>query len=148
MRDASPVHLSTVTNAFGPRKKKKNMTLIISLLFILIAGGMLRWYTYWKPHGENFVNSGYVPPDTSMFGKFWFNMAARFLVFMTVGRVKVIRRVPLPAADENVIFASNHQLPPDFAMLRIGAGRHFRMLTSSDELKGFFGILSAFLGVI
>jgi len=124
------------------------MTLIFSLLFILFAGAMLRWYTFWKPHADKFQVSGYMPPDTSVFGKFWFNVASRFLVFMTVGRVKVVRLAPLPTGDESVIFASNHQYPPDFAMLRIGSKRHLRMLTSSDELKGFFGVIAAFLGVI
>jgi 1-acyl-sn-glycerol-3-phosphate acyltransferase len=61
--------------------------------------------------------------------------------------VKVFGRKNLPKKGR-VIFAANHQLPCDFAMVRRGAGRHFRMLTASDQLGGFFGLLSASGGVI
>lgn len=124
------------------------MTLLQAFLLIYCTVMMLLWFRYWKLHADRFSQSGYVPPATSVFGKFWFGVASRFLVFMTVGRVQVIRRAALPAGDNSVIFVSNHQFPSDFALLRLGAGRHFRMLTSSDELKGFFGVIAAFLGVI
>jgi 1-acyl-sn-glycerol-3-phosphate acyltransferase len=126
------------------------MMLLYISLFIAIAflGGMLYWYTFWKAHAVRFSTSGYTPPATSIFGKFWFNAFSRFLVFATVGRVKVVGKTKLPPRNANVIFASNHQLPVDFAMLRLGAGRHFRMLTIANELGGFFGVISAFVGVI
>lgn len=126
------------------------MTLIIVSLVLLIlalGAGMAYWYSFWKPHALKFSRSGYVPPPTSIFGRFTFAFFCYLLTFLTVGRVKVIGRKRLPRGG-HLIFAANHQLPVDFAMVRRGSFRHFRMLTSSDELKGFFGVISAFVGVI
>ena len=104
------------------------------------------WYKFWRGHAARFVESGYVPPATSRFGQFGFACFSYLLTFLTVGKVKVIRKARVPKG--RVVFAANHQLPCDFAMLRRGSGRHFRMLTDSAQLGGFFGVLAACGGVI
>lgn len=109
--------------------------------------GVAGWYFYWKGHARRFEESGYVPPASSWFGELAFTAFAYLLTFLAVGKVKVYGRSNLPRGGR-VVFAGNHQLPCDFAMLRRGSGRHFRMLTASDQLGGFFGLLCAAGGVI
>lgn len=109
--------------------------------------GLTGWFFYWKRHASKFTQSGYVPPASSWFGEFAFWGFARLLTFLAVGKVKVYGKEKSPRHGR-VIFAGNHQLPCDFAMLRLGAGRHLRMLTDTEQLKGFFGVLAASGGVI
>ena len=118
----------------------------------LIASGaallsVVVWYFFWNSHAKQFQTSGYVPPASSWFGQFGMIAFAYLLTFLTVGKVKVIGKKNAPKKGR-VIFAANHQLPCDFAMVRRGSGRHFRMLTAADQLGGFFGLLSAAGGVI
>lgn len=119
---------------------------------MLIASGaalasVIIWYLFWNTHANQFQRSGYVPPASSWFGEFGMAAFAYLLTFLTVGSVKVIGKKNA-RTNGRVLFAANHQLPCDFAMLRRGSGRHFRMLTASDQLGGFFGLLSAAGGVI
>lgn len=109
--------------------------------------GITGWYFYWQSHSRRFIESGYVPPASSIAGQIGFAAFAYLLTFLTVGKVKVIRRADRPPVGR-VVFAANHQLPCDFAMVRRGSGRHFRMLTASEQLGGFFGLLAAAGGVI
>lgn len=109
--------------------------------------GPVAWYLFWKQHAAKFKQSGYVPPASSWFGEFALWGFARLLTFLTVGKVKVIGKEKSPRHGR-VIYAGNHQLPCDFAMLRLGARRHTRMLTDSGQLKGIFGVLAAAGGVI
>ena len=122
----------------------------MTLTLIVVLGALIgaaSWYKFWKGHAAKFEQSGYVPPSSSIFGKLGMTAFAYLLTFLTVGKVKVIGRRNVPRKGR-VIFAANHQLPCDFAMVRRGSGRHFRMLTAADQLKGFFGMLSAAGGVI
>lgn len=118
---------------------------------LIILGGigaiLAAWYLRWSPHAKRYQTSGYVPPAVGLAGKCFFGFGAWLLTTLAVGRVKVKRTAKLPKMD-HVLWAANHQFPADFAMMRRGVGRHFRMLTSAGELGGFFGVLSAFCGVI
>lgn len=116
-------------------------------LALLGGAALLRWYFYWKSHAVKFKQSGYMAPYTTACGKIFFNLSTRLLTFLTVGPVKTVDRRKSPMRGRTV-YVGNHQLPTDFAMLRRGAGRHFRTLTSAKELKGFFGVLGAWSGVI
>jgi 1-acyl-sn-glycerol-3-phosphate acyltransferase len=109
--------------------------------------GSTGWFLYWKRHASKFSQSGYVPPASSWFSEFAACGFVRLLTSLTVGKVKVYGKEKAPRHGR-VIFAANHQLPCDFAMLRLGAGRHLRMLTDSGQLKGIFGVLAALGGVI
>lgn len=119
-------------------------TIILSVGALLSVAG---WYFYWNAHAKKFETSGYMGPATSWFGEFGMLAFAYLLTFLTVGRVKVIGKKNAPKKGR-VLFAANHQLPCDFAMVRRGSGRHFRMLTAADQLGGFFGLLCAAGGVI
>lgn len=105
------------------------------------------WYLRWSYHARRYGESGYTPSRPGIFGKFLFGRGSWLLTTLAVGRVKVKRKAKLPRMD-HVIFAANHQFPSDFAMMRRGTGRHFRTLTDSSQLGGFFGVLSACTGVI
>ena len=105
------------------------------------------WYLRWSYHAKRFQQSGYVPAAPGLAGKSFFAFGAWLLTTLAVGKVKVKKTAKLPKMD-HVLWAANHQFPADFAMMRRGVGRHFRMLTSANELGGFFGVLSAFCGVI
>ncbi|MBX9695595.1 MAG: hypothetical protein K2Z81_24640, partial [Cyanobacteria bacterium] len=109
-------------------------------LAVLVVAALARWYSYWSYHAKKFQQSGYMAPKTTWAGKTFFNLSTRLLTFLTVGPVKVINRQKSPMRGRR-IYIGNHQLPCDFAMLRRGAGCHFRTLTSAKELKGFFGVL-------
>lgn len=124
------------------------MSMIIMLGFAaaLTAAGLTLWYLFFKSHADRYQTSGYLPPVTGPLGRFGFAVFSYLLTFLTVGKVKVIRKARLPGG--RLVIAANHQLPCDFAMLRRGAGRHFNMLTAADQLGGTFGVLSAAGGVI
>lgn len=120
----------------------------VGVVFAVLAGCLLvGWFKYWQAHARKFAQSGYTPPPTGWAGKLTFKLVTRLLTFLTVGRVTVVNRYKSPLRGR-VIFAANHQLPCDFAMLRHGANRHFRMLTAADQLTGAVGLLGAFMGVI
>lgn len=126
------------------------MTLLQILIAILTIAGIIRlalWYSFWKKHAVKFVESGYTPPKAGAVSEFFFGLACRFVTFVTVGKVRVITTHTVPKSAR-VIFAANHQIPCDFAMIRRGSGRHFRMLTAATELGGTFGVLAAWFGVI
>lgn len=121
------------------------MTTLIVAASLSIAAAL--YFMYWRSHALRFEQSGYTPPASSWFGEFGMRFFAWLLTFVTVGRVKILNAEKVPA-DSRAVFISNHQFPCDFAMLRRGAGRHFRMLTDSNELKGSFGVFAAMGGVI
>lgn len=121
--------------------------LCVVLLVKLAAIRFFIWYAEWMRHAERFSESGYVPPLAGWTSRTMFYLASRLLTFLTVGKVKVLRCPAVPYKGR-VIFAANHQLPCDFAMVRLAAGRHMRMLTASSQLGGFFGVLAAWFGVI
>mgnify|MGYP003386064210 CR=1 FL=1 len=121
------------------------MTTLYSIAAIALLLGL--WFVRWSKHAKRFKESGYVPAPTGLVGKFIFGRASWLLTTLAVGSVKVTKTAKLPKMD-HVIWAANHQFPSDFAMLRRGAGRHFRMLTDSAQLGGVFGVLAAFMGVI
>ncbi len=128
--------------------------LIFALIAFKIATAALgfSWFKYWRQHAGKYEESGYTPPASSWGAEVLFYLFARALVFVTVGRVDLIHGRLLRGQagtyefeqdlqggigdlPGRTVFLSNHQMQPDFAMLRHGAGRHFRMLTSADELK-------------
>lgn len=117
--------------------------LVIAALAALLTG----WFFYWKSHADKFEQSGYTPPATAWYAEFLFNFFAGFVTTLTVGKVKVIGREKSPK-NGRAVFISNHQFPCDFAMLRRGSGRHFRMLTSADEMAGPIGAFAAAGGII
>ena len=121
--------------------------LIVVLVVLALAVRVALWYKFWKFHAMQFQTSGYTPPKAGWTSRVCMKLACRFAAFMTVGKVKVIRSKNVPT-NGRVIFAANHQIPIDFAMLCRGAGRHIRLLTSADELTGFFGVISAWFGII
>lgn len=126
------------------------MSLLQSLIAIVTIAGIIRlalWYSFWKKHAVKFAESGYTPPKAGRISEFFFAAACRFVTFVTVGKVRVIRSSKVPKKGR-IIFAANHQIPCDFAMVRRGSGRHFRMLTAADQLGGNFGVISAWFGVI
>lgn len=120
----------------------------MTLLYItgIAIAGVFAWFTYWKSHAKHFPESGYTPPASGYFGELAFAGFAYLLTFLAVGKVKVIGKKP-PRSGRTV-FVGDHKFPSDFAMLRRGARRHFRMLTAADQLGGTFGVLSAAGGVI
>lgn len=117
---------------------------LIALAGLAIMTGL--WYKRWAPHAKRFAEGGYVPPLTGP-GKAAYKVAAWLLTALSVGPVKVIGKKNAPKTGK-VVFAANHQFPCDFAMVRRGSGRHFRMLTDAAQLTGFFGVLSAWMGII
>ncbi|MBX9572436.1 MAG: 1-acyl-sn-glycerol-3-phosphate acyltransferase [Candidatus Obscuribacterales bacterium] len=123
------------------------MTNVLITLGVAAAAFAL-WYLRWSFHAKRYTESGYVPARPGLAGKWFFGFGAWLLTTLGVGRVKVKRTAKLPHKMDHVLWAANHQFPTDFAMLRRGVGRHFRMLTDSAQLTGFFGVLSAFCGVV
>lgn len=127
-----------------------NSQIVLVVVLLLVKLAVVRWfiwYATWKKHAVRFTESGYTPPLAGWFSSFTMYMASRLLTFLTVGRVTVIRSPAIPSKGR-VIYAANHQLPCDFAMVRQASGRHMRMLTASSQLGGFFGVISAWFGVI
>ena len=124
-----------------------NLSWLCIGLAVVVVLGLYRWYSYWSYHARKFSQSGYMAPKTTWAGKVFMNLSTRLLTFLTVGPVKVVNGHKSPKSGRTV-YIGNHQMPCDFAMLRRGAGRHFRTLTSAKELKGFFGVLGAWSGVI
>lgn len=122
-----------------------------SLIALLIGIAATIWavcsYRYWKAESLKFASSGYMGAKANLAGRILFAAACRLVTFLTVGKVKVIGKNNIPRFGR-VILAANHQLPCDFAMLRRGSNRHFRMLTSAEELGGIMGVLGAYFGVI
>jgi len=119
----------------------------IIALCVLLFARLALWYKTWKSHAAKFPTSGYTPPRAGFMSALCYAAACRFVTFMTVGSVKVIRTAEVPKTGR-CIFAANHQLPCDFAMLRRGSGRHMRMLTAAEQLEGNFGVISAWFGAI
>lgn len=121
------------------------MYILIVLLAVLFSG--LSWFVYWNSHAKKFNQSGYTPPSSGRLAKVAFGLCSRLYTFLTVGPVKVIGAENSPRSGRT-IWAANHQVPADFAMLRRGSNRHFRMLTDAGQLTGFFAVVSAWMGVI
>lgn len=121
------------------------------MTYLLIAAALVAvlgtWYLRYSKHAARFKESGYTPPASGMIAKFMYGRVCWLLRFLAVGKVKVIREVPLRGL-KHAIYAANHQVPCDFAMMRAGSGSHLRMLTDSNQLGGFMGVLSAWFGVI
>lgn len=120
------------------------------------------WYKYWHAHALRYEESGYTPPPTSLMAELLFYAFSRAYAFVTVGPVKtllgtleevdgkfVFRRKE-SECDGRLVFVANHSFQPDFAMVRHAAGRHFRTMTSVNELLGGtpFAVGSAATGVI
>jgi len=141
------------------------MGYLFDVLGVLAGTGVFLtvWYQYWLRHARRYDESGYTPPPTSLMGEIIFHVFTRVYGFVVVGPVKTLRGTLTRDQDGHfvfrhephneegrLIFTPNHQVPADFAMLRHVTGRHFRALTSANELAGGtpFSVGSAATGVI
>lgn len=138
---------------------------------VLIAGAIIgataifltAWYQRWKRHAMRYSESGYTPPPTAFMVELIFSFFCRLYAFLTVGPVttasgvleatgdgKFVFRTSPRDETGRLIFIANHQVPADFAMVRHVSNRHFRTMTSANELEGGkpMAVGSAATGVI
>lgn len=121
------------------------MTGILIVLGALAFVGSA-WYIYWRKQARMLQTSGHTGPETSAIGKLAFAFFARLAAFLTVGPV-IVAGKKLPRKGR-ILLAANHQIPTDFALLHAGARRHYRALGDAAQFTGFFGVLSAWMGII
>lgn len=112
-----------------------------------VAAVLALWYHHWCGEALKFRTSGYLPAETSWFGKVAFWLLCRLVNFFTVGPIEVIGRENLPASGR-VLIVGNHQVQSDFAMVRQAFGRHTRALGAAAQFPGFMGLLASWLGII
>jgi len=121
------------------------------------------WYQRWKRHAMRYSESGYTPPPTAFMVELIFSFFCRLYAFLTVGPITTVSGVleqtdngkfvfrNSPRNEEGrLIFIANHQVPADFSMVRHVSKRHFRTMTSANELEGGkpMAVGSAATGVI
>lgn len=118
--------------------------LMLGALAVLSAA----WFFRWRRHSRRSAKvSGYIPPNTSFFGKAFHSYVTLAASFITVGPLKVVNPENLPS-DKRVLLVANHQFLADASVLRRVSGRHFRALGDVAHFPGFFGLISSWLGVV
>jgi 1-acyl-sn-glycerol-3-phosphate acyltransferase len=114
----------------------------------LLAASALYGVGFWIYQGKKLQETGYMPPPSSKFARWFYKRACHIMAWLYVGPVKVIGR-------ENAIFDgralvnSNHQFAMDFAVVGLATPFSYRQVAKAKELSGLLrGSLAAWIGTV
>jgi 1-acyl-sn-glycerol-3-phosphate acyltransferase len=103
---------------------------------------------FWIYQGKKIQQTGYMPPPSSKFARWFYKRACHIFAFLFVGPVKVIGR-------ENALFDGrglvlpNHQFAMDFAVVGTATPFSYRQVAKAKELLGLVrGSLAAWIGTV
>ncbi|MBS1990013.1 MAG: 1-acyl-sn-glycerol-3-phosphate acyltransferase [Cyanobacteria bacterium SZAS LIN-3] len=103
---------------------------------------------FWIYQGKKLQQTGYMPPPSSKFARWFYKRACHVFAFLFVGPVKVIGR-------ENALFEGrglvlpNHQFAMDFAVVGLATPFSYRQVAKAKELLGLVrGTLAAWIGTV
>ena len=103
---------------------------------------------FWIYQGKKLQETGYMPPPSSKFARWFYKRACHVFAFLFVGPVKVIGR-------ENALFDGrglvlpNHQFAMDFAVVGLATPFSYRQVAKAKEVDGLVrGSLAAWIGTV
>ncbi len=103
---------------------------------------------YWFAQGRKLQNSGYMPPSSTRFARWFYKMACHLITFLGVGPVKVIGTENAKFAGRGLILP-NHQFALDFAVVGQSTPFSFRQVAKAKEVKNpIMGALAAWIGTV
>lgn len=104
--------------------------------------------TYWFIQGRKLQNTGYMPPPSTRFARWFYKMACHLITFLGVGPVKVIGTENAEFAGRALILP-NHQFALDFAVVGKSTPFSFRQVAKAKEVKNpIMGALAAWIGTV
>jgi 1-acyl-sn-glycerol-3-phosphate acyltransferase len=103
---------------------------------------------YWIYQGKKLQQTGYMPPPSSRFARWFYKKACHLLCFIFVGPVEIVGRENA-LFDGRALVLPNHQFAMDFAVVGRSTPFSFRQVASARELLGLVrGTLAAWIGTV
>jgi len=103
---------------------------------------------YWFVQGRKLQNTGYMPPSSTRFARWFYKMACHLITLVGVGPVKVIGTENAKFSGRALILP-NHQFALDFAVVGKSTPFSFRQVAKAKEVKNpIMGALAAWIGTV
>lgn len=126
------------------------MTLGNVLFWALIAALLFIVYrtAYWIWQGRKLQKTGYVPPKSTRFARWFAKRVYQILCFQGVGPLKVIGAENAKFKGRAMVLP-NHQFALDFAVVGKAVPFSYRQMAKAEELRSILrGTLAAWAGVV
>ncbi len=103
---------------------------------------------YWFVQGRKLQNTGYMPPSSTRFARWFYKMACHLITLVGVGPVKVVGKENAKFSGRALILP-NHQFALDFAVVGKSTPFSFRQVAKAKEVKNpIMGALAAWIGTV
>ncbi|MBA4050241.1 MAG: hypothetical protein C0464_04485 [Cyanobacteria bacterium DS2.008] len=126
------------------------MTLALFIKYALWAALAFIVYRtgYWIWQGRKLQVTGYVPPKSTLFARWFAKRVYQTLCFLGVGPVKVIGAENAKFKGRAMVLP-NHQFALDFAVVGRAVPFSYRQMAKAEELRSILrGTLAAWAGVV
>ena len=90
--------------------------------------------TYWFIQGRKLQDTGYMPPASTRFARWFYKMACHLITFLGVGPVKVIG-TENAKFEGRALLLPNHQFALDFAVVGKSTPFSFRQVANGANLS-------------
>jgi len=126
-------------------------TLIMPALYgagALFAAFCLYGMGFWIYQGKKLQETGYMPPPSSKFARWFYKRACFAFAWLFVGPVKVFGRENAKFDGRGLVLP-NHQFAMDFAVVGLATPYSYRQVAKAKELLGLVrGTLAAWIGTV
>jgi len=103
---------------------------------------------FWIYQGKKLQQTGYMPPPSSRFARWFYKRACSAFCWLFVGPVKVIG-AENARFDGRGLLLPNHQFAMDFAVVGHSTPYSYRQVAKAKELAGLLrGTLAAWIGTV
>ena len=103
---------------------------------------------YWFYQGGKLQRTGYMPPPSTRFARWFYKMACHTITHLGVGPVKIIGTENAKFIGRGLILP-NHQFALDFAVIGKATPFSFRQVAKAKEVKNpIMGALAAWIGTV
>jgi 1-acyl-sn-glycerol-3-phosphate acyltransferase len=102
---------------------------------------------FWIYQGRKLQKTGYMPPPSSKFARWFYKRSCHLIAWLKVGPIKVIGRENA-RFDGRGLVLPNHQFAMDFAAVGVATPFSYRQIAKAKELRGIRGPLAAWVGTV
>ncbi|MBU6453933.1 MAG: 1-acyl-sn-glycerol-3-phosphate acyltransferase [Cyanobacteria bacterium REEB67] len=117
----------------------------LAAILVIFAGCRIGFWIY---QGKRLQETGYMPPPSTKFARWFYKRTCHIFTFLFVGPVKVIGRENA-RFDGRGLILPNHQFAMDFAVVGEAIPFSYRQVAKAAEVKGVLrGTLAAWIGTV
>ena len=112
------------------------------------VGYFVHGICYWGYQGRMLRHTGYMPPPSTRFARWFYKLACYIIAWASVGPVKVIGAENARFEGRGLVLP-NHQVAPDFAVVGKVTPFSYRQIAKYNEIKNpVLSTLAAWIGTV